>query len=66
VSRDYIARMRSIGIRELLGNLIRLLRDVTGDTPAAMADRMRPSYPLSPIKSKRGLAKSLIDTDRGN
>jgi antitoxin (DNA-binding transcriptional repressor) of toxin-antitoxin stability system len=30
-----------------------------------IAERPRPEYRLSPIKSKKGLAKSLLDADRG-
>ena len=30
-----------------------------------IADRKSPAYRLSPIKSKKGLARSLIDADRG-
>lgn len=104
VAGDYIAHMRTIGIRELKAQLSRVLRDVSGGEaylvtdrgrvvaelrrPGAadasvsdedralarlassgvlrLAERPKAVYQRSPIRSKApGLAKELLDADRG-
>src|SRR5687768_15745576 len=52
VSRDYIGRMRSIGIRDLKANLSQYLKEVVAGEEILVTDRGRAVAKLTPVSER--------------
>jgi antitoxin (DNA-binding transcriptional repressor) of toxin-antitoxin stability system len=68
-----MARLKTVGVKELKNNLSAYLREVRRGTRILVSDRNtvvaelhepRPGLDTSPLKSERGTGQRLLDQDR--